>query len=166
MSAALPDYALDDAALLARCRVERLAASGPGGQHANRNACGIRLTHDDSGIAAASGDAREQRVNRSQALARLRLRLALQQRGQADAAWLAERRRGRQLPVGAHAKGYHLVVAVLLDELERQQGSLAACAQALGLGSTQVAKALCADKEVRLAGDALRARFGLGAMKG
>ena len=37
--------ALDDAALLAECVEEFFVAGGPGGQHRNKTASGVRLTH-------------------------------------------------------------------------------------------------------------------------
>jgi len=160
-----PVYALPDEDLLAACRIERSASGGPGGQHANRNATAIRLTHPASGQSASCSESREQAVNRSRALKRLRLRLALWQRGAADERWLRERMRGTRLPVAAAASAYHLVVAALFDQLERDRGSLAACARHFGSSSSQMTRVLQADKEVRQAADALRARFDLGPLR-
>lgn len=155
-----PPYALDDDALLASCRIESFGAAGPGGQHRNRTASGVRLTHPPSGAAATCQDHRERRRNERDALRRLRIRLACTLRGGSDPAWLAAQRRGARLPVGAGAASYPLVAAVLLDALAEHAGSPAAAARAHALSTSQAVRALCADKEVRAAADAIRAAHG------
>jgi len=160
----LPDYALPDDALLAKCEVRRTGAGGPGGQHQQKHATAVRLRHP-SGVEAIGRARRDGARNRAEALVRLRLRLACVRRGAADPAWLAERRRGRRLPVTPAAKGYHLVIAVLLDALAVADGDLRAAAEACSVSTSQLAKALAADKEVRAAADALRAAAGLPPMR-
>lgn len=157
-------YAAADATLLATCRVEVFRASGPGGQHTNRTESAVRLTHGATGTVAQAQDHRERARNQSDALRRLRLRLALVLRGGSERTWLDRHRQGRQLRLGAHAQDYHLVVAVVLDALERHAGSLGAAAQDLAVSSSQIAKLLTADKEVQAAANALRARHGQGAI--
>jgi protein subunit release factor B len=68
--------ALPDAALLAECREEFLVASGPGGQHRNKAATGVRLAHGPTGVAVTATERRSQARNRGAALRRLRERLA------------------------------------------------------------------------------------------
>jgi hypothetical protein len=102
--------------------------------------------------------------NQVDALHRLRLRLASTQRGIAEVAWLEKHRRGRQVKLGAHAQDYHLVVAVVLDALDRHAGVVSTAAEELAVSSSQVAKLLTADKEVHTAANALRARHGQGAL--
>lgn len=36
------------------CRIQTMAASSKGGQHANRNETGVRLIHDESGAVGVS----------------------------------------------------------------------------------------------------------------
>ncbi len=157
-------YALPDAALLAQCRVDTFRAGGPGGQHVNKTASAVRLTHLGSGTVAQSQNERDRLRNQSDALRHLRLRLASTQRGVAEIAWLEKHRRGRQLKLGAKAQDYHLVVAVVLDALDRHAGVLSAAAEELAVSSSQIAKLLTADKEVQVAANALRARHGQGAI--
>ena len=159
MSAA---YALPDRELLAQCAVERCRAGGPGGQHLARTESAIRIVHTATGIEARCQDHRDRLANQADALARLRLRLALRVRGEADPAWVAAQRRGRQLPLGPNSASYVLVVAAALDALARAEGQLAPAAHALGVSTTQLARLLTADKEVRAAADALRAQHGHG----
>lgn len=153
---------LSDAALLASCRVEAFRSHGPGGQHANRTDSAVRLTHVASGTVVQCQDHRERGRNQSEALRHLRLRLACTVRGQAQRAWLTPWLRGGRFQLGASAVAYPVVVAVVLDELAQHAGSLVAVAEALACSTSQLAKLLCADKEVRHAADALRAAHGLG----
>jgi protein subunit release factor B len=51
-------------------------ASGPGGQHRNRNATGVRLLHRPSGIVVTATERRSQAANLEVAYARLARRLA------------------------------------------------------------------------------------------
>ncbi|NTU86411.1 MAG: peptide chain release factor-like protein, partial [Chloroflexales bacterium] len=50
-------------------------ASGPGGQHRNRNATGVRLVHRPSGIVVTATERRSQAANLEVAFARLARRL-------------------------------------------------------------------------------------------
>ncbi len=163
MSAA--DYALDDRALLAGCAVSAFRASGPGGQHLQRTESAVRIVHRASGIEAVCQDHRERGRNQADALTRLRLRLAIAQRGTPDPAAIAPWRRGSRLQLGASANGYPIAVAVALDALDAAAGSLPAAGAALGVSSTQLVKLLTADKEVRQAADRLRARHGCSVLR-
>lgn len=160
----LPAYALTDAELLAGCAIETFRSHGPGGQHANKTESAVRLTHRATNIIAQCQDNRQRTRNQSDALDRLRLRLALGIRGQAQRAWIEAHRRGRQLKLGANARDFHLVVAVVLDALTDHCGALAETATELGVSSSQLAKLLTADKEVHQAANHLRAGFGGGAL--
>jgi hypothetical protein len=66
--------------LLAECEVRRLRRSGPGGQHRNKVETAINLQHLPTGVHAEASERRSQAQNRSQALFRLRVNLALEVR--------------------------------------------------------------------------------------
>jgi hypothetical protein len=166
MDARPPAYALVAAELLAACTVETFRSHGPGGQHANKTESAVRLTHRASGVTAQCQDHRERTRNQAEALHRLRLRLALHERGASRPEWLAEQRRGTRLALGPGSDSYPLVVAVLLDALVAAAGALAQAASSTGLSSSQIAKVLTADKEVHQAANAVRAAHGLGALHG
>jgi protein subunit release factor B len=67
---------LPDAALLGECRQEFLVAGGPGGQHRNKAATGVRLMHLPTATIVTATERRSQAQNRGTALERLRARLA------------------------------------------------------------------------------------------
>ncbi|MGA9520454.1 MAG: aminoacyl-tRNA hydrolase [Myxococcaceae bacterium] len=64
--------ALDDETLLAECEEEFFVAGGPGGQHRNKTASGVRLTHPLTELTVTATERRSQAQNRSAALERLR----------------------------------------------------------------------------------------------
>jgi len=70
--AALAALALDDEALLKACDVEYFIASGPGGQHRNKTASGVRLSHPPTELSVSATERRSQVLNKSVALDRLR----------------------------------------------------------------------------------------------
>lgn len=63
-------------ALEQACDMEFFTAGGPGGQHRNRVATGVRLRHRPSGIVVTATERRSQAANRRVALERLAARLA------------------------------------------------------------------------------------------
>ncbi|MBZ4414916.1 peptide chain release factor-like protein [Myxococcus sp. RHSTA-1-4] len=70
--AALAALALDDEALLNACEVDYFIASGPGGQHRNTTASGVRLTHPPTELSVTATERRSQTQNKGVALERLR----------------------------------------------------------------------------------------------
>ncbi len=68
--------ALSDEALLGACREEFFVAAGPGGQHRNKAATGVRLSHVPTAVVVTATERRSQARNRGAALQRLRERLA------------------------------------------------------------------------------------------
>lgn len=70
-----PPYATSEDALAAETRVEFFVAGGPGGQHRNKTATGVRLHHAPSGLLVTATERRSQHENLAVAWARLRGRL-------------------------------------------------------------------------------------------
>lgn len=80
MDAATPKYATDRESLERDSDIAFFTAGGPGGQHRNRSATGVRLTHRPSGITVTATERRSQASNRDMAFERLQARLeAMQQ---------------------------------------------------------------------------------------
>ncbi len=67
---------LSDDALLAGCEESFFVGGGPGGQHRNKTASGVRLVHRSTGTVVTATERRSQAQNRGAALERLRERLA------------------------------------------------------------------------------------------
>jgi protein subunit release factor B len=57
------------------CDISFFVAGGPGGQHRNKVATGVRLVHRPSGIAVTATERRSQAANREAAYARMAERL-------------------------------------------------------------------------------------------
>lgn len=64
--------ALDDDSLHRECEESFFVASGPGGQHRNKTASGVRLTHAATQLSITATERRSQAQNRQVALERLR----------------------------------------------------------------------------------------------
>lgn len=75
-----PKYATDRESLERDSEVAFFTAGGPGGQHRNRSATGVRLTHRPSGITVIATERRSQASNRDMAFERLAARLQALQR--------------------------------------------------------------------------------------
>jgi peptide chain release factor 1 len=74
--------------------IEAYGSSGPGGQHMQKNATAIRITHQPTGMVVSCESERSQMQNRLRALAVLRARLYEQER-QKQEAEVAEARRSQ-----------------------------------------------------------------------
>jgi protein subunit release factor B len=71
----IPRYATDREALERDSEITFFVAGGPGGQHRNKVASGVRLLHRPSGVVVAATERRSQAANREVAFARLAARL-------------------------------------------------------------------------------------------
>jgi peptide chain release factor 1 len=74
--------------------IETYGASGPGGQHMQKNATAIRITHKPTGMVVACESERSQTQNRLRAMAVLRARLYEQEREKQESK-IAEARRSQ-----------------------------------------------------------------------
>jgi len=74
-AAARRALALPEEALLAECEETFFVAGGPGGQHRNKSATGVRLVHPPTGATVTATERRSQAMNRGAARVRLRDRL-------------------------------------------------------------------------------------------
>jgi peptide chain release factor 1 len=81
-----------DEDLLRECEVDTFRSSGPGGQHVNKTASAIRLTHLETGIVVQCQDEKSQHKNRAKALRVLKTRIYEHRRQQEAQKRAAERK--------------------------------------------------------------------------
>lgn len=137
---------LDDAELLKSCEITFGRTGGPGGQHRNKVDTAAHITHKPTGISASAGERRQQHVNRSMAVKRLRLKLAVEMRRRVSwdqyeptELWVS-RRQGKQMSVNPHHRDFPALLAEALDVVFARRYDVAGAAGHLGLSMSQLAK--------------------------
>ncbi|MEM8947037.1 MAG: peptide chain release factor-like protein [Planctomycetota bacterium] len=134
---------IDD--LLADCEVKRSRRSGPGGQHRNKVETAVIVTHLPTSLRGEASERRSQELNRRQAIARLRLKLALEFRhaalSQPTERWTA-RISDRRVSVNAGHDDFPALVSEVLDWLAANEFSIVAAASWFGVTASQLVKFL------------------------
>ncbi|MCG3180480.1 MAG: Peptide chain release factor 1 [Phycisphaerae bacterium] len=162
--------AWDEPRLLAECDVRRTRASGPGGQHRNKVETAVTVTHRPTGLAAQASERRSQHENRTRALWRLRVRLAIEHRrpiglsfGSSDL-WRSRCVGGRIVCNPSHAD-FPALLAEAMDVLAERAMDPRATADALGCTPTQLVKFLAAEPAALAKVNAARQSAGLHALR-
>lgn len=137
---------LDKDDLLKVCELRDGSVRGPGGQHRNRNATGQWIVHLPTGLQSKAAERRERGVNRSVAVGRLRLRLALKARTtvhrdnyKPSALWVA-RREGTRLSINPKHQDYPALLAEALDLLMARRWDVAGAARVFGISMSQLSR--------------------------
>lgn len=140
--------AWDAARLLAECDSRRQRRSGPGGQHRNKVATAVVITHRPTAIRGEASERRSQEENRSAALFRLRLNLARQLRCPLDLdadrpseTW-RRRCRGGRLEIRAAHDDFPSLLAEALDVLTACNLEIRQAARWLGCTPSQLIRFL------------------------
>ncbi len=131
-----------DEELFRHCTMDNFRASGPGGQHRNTTDSAVRLTLPEYGVSVTAVESRSQHENRSDALRKLRLQLALQVRDPHPRGWKGP------LKIGRKDRRYPLFVAILLDALSHFGFQLGDASKALGISTGRLVRILAADEEL------------------
>jgi len=152
--------ALEDDALLRRCRQENFRASGPGGQHRNMTDSAVRLSVMDGTITALCADHRSQHRNRSEALRRLRTTLAIELRLSIVPDTRSEQWEG-SWKLGKKDHRYAEFLAHLLDVMAYHQWAVGLSAKALGISTGQLVRKLARDSQAWNAVNQARAKLEL-----
>ncbi len=138
---------LSEDELLRECQVRFVRRSGPGGQHRNKVATGVQLVHGGTGIVTEANERRSQAQNRSAAIRRLRLRLAVDVRrpvsvtGTPSALWKCRCRNGR-LSINPSHRDLAALLAEALDQIAALGWDVRAAAGRLGCTPTQLVRLL------------------------
>lgn len=162
---------LEDDDLLKQCESSFGRTSGPGGQHRNKVETAAYLTHLPTGIEAAARERRRQIENRREAVARLRLKLAVQVRTRVhrekhkpSELWRS-RRQGRQMSINPKHADYPALLAEALDLIVARGFDVAGAAGVFGVSMSQLAKLVRHNKHAMALVNAGRTQRGLPALK-
>jgi len=155
--------------LAADCEIKRTRASGPGGQHRNKVETAIVVKHISTGVIGQAGERRSQRENRTVALGRLRVSLAVEVRsGQTSSSpselWRS-RCRGGRINVGRQHFDFACLLAEALDQIESTDFQLAAAAERLGCSTTQLIKLIKMEDKALMLVNRRRQQAGHGRLK-
>jgi len=131
----------DDAVLESFCRMDFFKASGRGGQKRNKTSNAVRFTHEPSGIAVSDCSGRSQHQNRSNALKKLRCRIALQVR-------MTPAEPPERLDVSLKSPEYPVFAARVLDILNDNEFVVSAAAHCLDISTAKLIKILARDKNL------------------
>lgn len=162
---------LEDDALLKQCTVTFGKSGGPGGQHRNKVETAATITHKPTGRVAFAGERRRQIENRTKALRRLQLKLAIEirahthpSRHQPSELWTG-RRQGKQISVNPEHRDYPGLLAEALDVVIARKFDVAGAAGVLGVSMSQLAKLIRHNKHAFAMVNEGRIKQGLPALK-
>jgi RF-1 domain len=165
---------LNEQALLTQCRWDAFRGPGPGGQKRNKTSSSVRLTHLPTQIHVIAGESRSQVENKTRALRRLKMKLALEfrrpidTRGWEPPPWLDQIRTrpakdaspgvGMRLQISHRHPVYYHFVGLLLDLLESRNGHVSDVAGLLGLSTSSTIKFLSSDPHLLTTANQIRTR--------
>ena len=132
---------LPEAEFIRFCTLDFFKSSGAGGQHRNKTSSAVRVTHIETGLSAEDCTERSQHRNRSNAVDKLKLLLALHSREAA----------GDTLPrmeCSMNAPDYPLFIAQLFDILEECGYDHKSSASRCGISSSALLKKLARDPKI------------------
>jgi hypothetical protein len=133
--------------LLAECDEKHLRRSGPGGQHRNKVETAVQLRHRPTGVTAEASERRSQAENKTEAIFRLRVNLALEVRRPASenappsALWQSRLHTGR-IAVNPGHDDFPTLLAEALDRIVACSADVKTAAESLGCTMSQLIKFL------------------------
>jgi hypothetical protein len=156
--------------VLADCEIRRTRRSGPGGQHRNKVETAVCIEHRPTGIVAEAGERRSQAENRTVALFRLRLRLAIEVRHPLTTShrpsplWQS-RCRGGKVAVNSAHDDFPTILAEALDVVAAHDCDVKAAAAILECTPSQLTKLLQQEPRALAAVNQARGLRGLHRLK-
>lgn len=133
--------------LLLDCEIRRTRASGPGGQHRNKVETAIQMVHLPTGVTAAASERRSQDQNRSMAVQRLRLQLAIEHRTVTAAEVLPSklwrsRCQGGRIQCNDRHGDFPALLAEAMNAVDAKASDVRVAAAALGCSTSQLVRFL------------------------
>jgi hypothetical protein len=138
--------------LLLECEIRRTRASGPGGQHRNKVETAIQMVHLPTGITAAASERRSQEQNRSMAVQRLRMQLAIEHRSvtapevHPSKLWKS-RCHGNRIQCNDQHADFPALLAEALNAVDAKASDVRVAAAALGCSTSQLVRFLAKSPE-------------------
>ncbi len=167
----MPDLIAHPAALpleqlLAQCDVQFVRRSGPGGQHRNKVSTAVVLLHRPTGVKAEANERRSQAENRTAAILRLRVNLALEVRTtretmDAPSPLWRSRCGGGRIAVSPTHDDFPTLLAEVLDVLAIGQFDPKLAGDSLNCTASQLVKFLKKEPRAILQVNEARSRQGL-----
>lgn len=131
---------------LKQCSVEFGRVAGPGGQNRNKVETAVTITHLPTGVETHATERRSQGQNRTVAIFRLRLKLAIKVRswvhreGHRPSELWEQRRQGEKMSVSPEHEHYPALLAEALDLVVARGYDVAGSAGRLGITMSQLAR--------------------------
>ncbi|MCR9296731.1 MAG: peptide chain release factor-like protein [bacterium] len=157
--------------LLQDCSTRQERRSGPGGQHRNKVETAVVVKHEPTGFLGDASERRSQAANRSQAIRRLRLKLATDFRssshdaGESPSVLWQSRVRNGKLAISAEHDDFPSMLAECLDVLAAADYDLLEAATKLTTSNSQLIKLLRKHPPALMALNRARTERGLAALK-
>jgi hypothetical protein len=157
--------------LMAACEFGTGRVSGPGGQHRNRVETAVFITHKATGIEGHATERRSQIQNRSKAIFRLRIKLAIKcrtatsrDRHVQSELW-KRRRQGEKMPVNPEHEDYPALLAEALDVVIARRYDVAGAAGVLGITMSQLTRLIRHERHAFALVNEGREKVGLGKLR-
>ncbi len=147
MSDQLHPAAFSEEQLLADCEIKRTRGSGPGGQHRNKVETAIVITHRPTGTTSHASERRSQLANRSVAVERLRISLAIHCRSDVSATrqpgerW-ASRTKSGKISVSQSHFDFAALLAEAMDFITSEEFNVSQAAKRLNVSTSQLIRFL------------------------
>lgn len=155
---------MNNQSLLEACTVRGYQGSGPGGQHRNKTNTGVKLSFAPFNLEIRCCEDRSAQVNRTLALGRMRLRIAIEIR-EVPTPVPPIPFPGSAGRVSPENPLFPLFVADCLDRIAEATGDHRPAAKAWGISSSALLRILFQEKAIIEATQKIRQQAGLGPLK-
>ena len=129
--------------LIKQCKFTRTRRGGPGGQHRNKVETAVVVEYEPTGTSANASERRSQHANRTVAIERLRINLAIAVRTEPDdqpsELWRS-RCKSRKLSISPNHEDFPAILAEALNHIFATELQIAKAAEVLECSTSQLIK--------------------------